>query len=41
MARKFAGTIPTGTRSNGITFVAMIYIYNLTFSTCIGPLSWI
>lgn len=31
----------TGTRGDGIVFVAMIYLYNITFSACIGPLSWV
>lgn len=39
MAKRFADE--TGTRGDGITFVAMIYIYNITFSACIGPLSWL
>lgn len=30
-----------GTKGQGIAFVAMIYIYNLVFSSCIGPLSWV
>jgi hypothetical protein len=31
----------TGTRAQGIGFVACIYIYNIAFSSCIGPLSWV
>lgn len=30
-----------GNKSQGIAFVAFIYIYNFFFSSCIGPLSWV
>ncbi|WVQ97251.1 hypothetical protein IAU59_004362 [Kwoniella sp. CBS 9459] len=33
--------VGSGTRGMGIGFVAVLYIYNLGFSACIGPLSWI
>jgi len=39
VARNFAEG--TGTRAQGIGFVACIYIYNIFFSMCIGPLSWV
>jgi hypothetical protein len=40
MAKQFYGGA-AGTRGQGICFVAMIYIYNFTFSAAIGPLSWV
>ncbi|OCF45339.1 glucose transporter [Kwoniella heveanensis CBS 569] len=33
--------VGTGSRGMGIGFVAVLYVYNLAFSACIGPLSWI
>jgi hypothetical protein len=39
VAKSFADG--TGTRAQGIGFVACIYIYNIFFSACIGPLSWV
>jgi hypothetical protein len=39
VAKSFADG--TGTRAQGIGFVACIYIYNIFFSMCIGPLSWV
>jgi len=39
IAKQFADG--NGTRSQGIGFVACIYIYNIFFSACIGPLSWV
>jgi hypothetical protein len=29
------------TEAQGVIFVVMIYLYNLIFSSCIGPLSWV
>lgn len=39
MAKQFA--TGGGTKGQGITFVVMIFAYNLIFSSCIGPLSWV
>lgn len=40
LAKQFA-TGATSSRGLGICFVAFTFIYNLTFSSCIGPLSWV
>ncbi|WVQ96917.1 hypothetical protein IAU59_004025 [Kwoniella sp. CBS 9459] len=39
LAKRF--TEGTGTRPQGIAFVALLYMYNITFSAAIGPLSWL
>jgi len=39
MAKQFAEG--AGTKGQGVCFVVMIFIYNLVFSSCIGPLSWV
>ncbi|WVF70918.1 hypothetical protein IAT40_005713 [Kwoniella sp. CBS 6097] len=39
LARQFY--VGTGSKGMGIGFVAVLYVYNLAFSACIGPLSWI
>lgn len=39
LARKFV--VGEGSYGQGVGFVAVIYIYNLIFSACIGPLSWV
>ncbi|OCF40858.1 glucose transporter [Kwoniella heveanensis CBS 569] len=40
LAKQFA-TGTTSSRGLGILFVAMTFIYNNIFSSCIGPLSWV
>ncbi|WVF69435.1 hypothetical protein IAT40_004212 [Kwoniella sp. CBS 6097] len=40
LAKQFA-TGATKSRGLGILFVAMTFIYNNIFSSCIGPLSWV
>ncbi|WWC66114.1 uncharacterized protein I206_100014 [Kwoniella pini CBS 10737] len=39
LAKQFA--TGSGSRGEGIGFVAVLFIYNFAFSACIGPLSWV